>query len=486
MTTKIASVFGGHNCSLVISNDGYLFGWGDLSFIGVDMSTGQSYRPIQLGTRKYKMVSVGHKYIMAIDINNILYGWGNNNTNQLGSFGTIKGDFKNDLIETSNLRWKFVCCGYMHTVAITLDGDIYTFGNNNNGQIGNNSIEPINIPYKIDRKDNNSPWIKAVCSMYYTIALNEAGQLYAWGRGGGTLSYITIGNILIPTKINNINGQWKDIITASYTILAINEKNEVYGSGLIQFGTLGNGPNMSNLNYQKELILIENVNGSNIKKFNSNYNTQHFLAVYNDNSLYSWGSNEKGQLGLGDTTNRFIPTKINIPTSIKWIDAFECQYHSIALDIDGNVYTCGGNSMGQLGIGNTDNNIHNTFEKIVIPSTIFAPGDKIPAPVDNNTTPPPVDNNTTPPPVDNNTKPPPVDNNTTPPPVDNNTKPPPVDNNTKPPPVDNNTTPPPVPTSRSIINTNKKKIMIAISDILSILVVMLLVFLFYKLTIKYT
>jgi alpha-tubulin suppressor-like RCC1 family protein len=401
MNTKIVSVVAGESFSLALSDRGYLFGWGNLSFIGINID--ESYKPIQIGTRRYKTISGGFNHIMLIDINDILYGWGNNKLYQLGSFGTTNGHFMNDLIEKSNLVWESVSCGSEDTVAITRDGDMYTFGDNNYGQIGNNTTRSIKTIYKID-KINNSPWKKALCGMKYKIALNEEGKLFVWGYTGGLLLADIYDNEnlrKIPTEIKNINGKWKDMIIGASTILAINEYNNVYGWGHNAQGELGNGNGTEVSSLQSSIILINNLNGANIKKINSSYYTSHFFAIYNDNSLYSWGSNINGVLGLGlgeDIMSIKIPTKITNPSQINWIDAVGNPFYSIAIDIDGNVYTCGSNNMGQLGIGNKDNNIHNIFEKIVIPSTTIASDDNLatPAIVDTAATPAIVDTSATP------------------------------------------------------------------------------------------
>lgn len=428
--TKIVSVVAGNEYSLALSDEGYLFGWGNLSVIGES-----SLSPIQFGYNKYKMISGGENHIMLIDMDNILYGWGDNNINQLGSFGTIDGNYMNDLIETSELRWKSVSCGKGDTVAITLDGDMYTFGGNDWGQIGNNSTSPIVIPYKID-KVNNSPWIKALCGMNYKIALNEEGRIFVWGYG----FYGILGNntnpqsILVPTEVNAVNGKWIDIITGGFNIFAINDYNMVYGWGYNAFGSLGNGTNNStSLNFiQNTPILINNLNGAEIQKLNSSYQTGHFMAIYNDNSLYTWGMNSSGQLGKGDLTKKYAPIKINSPVSIMWANAASSMYHSIAVDMDGNVYTCGSNNMGQLGNGTLDINIHSLLEKIVIPNVIIptpsstAPPAPIPAPI-----------------------------------------------------------PTTIPKDIESSNNKKKIIIITVSTISSILVIILLLLLFYKLNLKY-
>ena len=66
--------------------------------------------------------------------------------------------------------------------------------------------------------------------------------------------------------------------------------------------------------------------------------------------LYTFGYNDSGQLGLGDTTNRNTPTKVGTDT---WKAVAGGNYHSLAIDSDGYLYTFGWNYYGQLGLGDT-------------------------------------------------------------------------------------------------------------------------------------
>ena len=75
----------------------------------------------------------------------------------------------------------------------------------------------------------------------------------------------------------------------------------------------------------------------------------HSLAVGSDGNLYAWGDNQNGQLGDGTTTNQTTATKTTTPTGTGFIQAAAGGSHSMALDRDGNIWTWGNNEKGQLG-----------------------------------------------------------------------------------------------------------------------------------------
>src|SRR5439155_12431699 len=77
----------------------------------------------------------------------------------------------------------------------------------------------------------------------------------------------------------------------------------------------------------------------------------HSLAIQLDGTLWSWGSNNHGQLGLGDTDDRWFP---DLVSSISHVAAVAGgTYHSVAAKSDGTVWAWGYNNYGQLGDGTT-------------------------------------------------------------------------------------------------------------------------------------
>jgi len=80
----------------------------------------------------------------------------------------------------------------------------------------------------------------------------------------------------------------------------------------------------------------------------------HFnVAIKTDGTLWVWGKNDKGQLGLGDHIDRSIPTKVGIENY--WTDVAVMNEHVLALHSDGSLWAWGANESGQLGIGNEIN-----------------------------------------------------------------------------------------------------------------------------------
>lgn len=84
----------------------------------------------------------------------------------------------------------------------------------------------------------------------------------------------------------------------------------------------------------------------------------HKFVLTNEGLLYAWGNNQYGQLGFkSDSTNTSTPVNVNKPTIINgsWLKVSAGGKHSAAISTDGHLYTTGWNGSGQLGTGDTDN-----------------------------------------------------------------------------------------------------------------------------------
>lgn len=239
-----------------------------------------------------------------------------------------------------------VAAGGYHTLALNHKGEVWAFGENSTGQLGDGTMETRSTPVKVAGFSEGDR-IDAIAAGYrYSLALKSDGTLWAWGENTkGQLGDNTLVDRPMPVQVDGLNG----IITmgAGHQHTAVlTGSGEVWTWGDNSKGQLGNG---SSAGGRKAPGMIESLTGI-IAIAAGDFHT---IALKNDGTVWAWGSNLKGQLGDGTNKQRATPVKVK---KLRGIVAVKAGVnHSLALGDDGKVYTFGENSDGQLGDGSRIN-----------------------------------------------------------------------------------------------------------------------------------
>ncbi|XP_065336308.1 RCC1 and BTB domain-containing protein 2-like [Cloeon dipterum] len=140
-------------------------------------------------------------------------------------------------------------------------------------------------------------------------------------------------------------------------VIIVLANDEVFAFGKNKRGCLGVG----NLDEVDELKRIENLCGQGIEGLECGIFDRdkfHMLAISGSGSVFSWGNNGSGQLGLGTKECTEVPTKISGCLEHKKVVQVACGgYHTLTLTSEGEVYAFGCNAYGQLGLGSKDNQL---------------------------------------------------------------------------------------------------------------------------------
>ena len=243
--------------------------------------------------------------------------------------------------------------GGFHSLALTTAGNVYSWGHNNYGQLGNGTIADSNQPVQVTLA-NGTPLSHIVAisaGNNHSMALTDGGQVYAWGFnvngqvGDGSTTQRN-SPVLIP-NFNNVVA----IAAGGFHSLALTGNGSVYSWGYNSFGQLGYG--VKDIAAHASPAPIPGLTGITAIAGGG----YHSLALSGGGTVSAWGENNFGQLGDGTTTNHFSPTPVAtsgdpLLASVSAISAG--LYHSLALT-GGFVYGAGYNAFGQLGDGTTTN-----------------------------------------------------------------------------------------------------------------------------------
>lgn len=339
ITGNIKTIYTIDNSVFALTDDGSLFAWGDNTngLLGLGLAESKVTTPQKItsinGFIKEIAVNKSKFSVFAITDDNSLYAWGDNQYGQIGignNNGIINTPAKIDGI-TGNM--KQIYTGEYSSYALTYDNSIYAWGNNQNGQLGLGLDNiTVNTPAKINGITGN---IKEIINNSNSVyVLTDDNSLYLWGDNqNGELGLGAERPIVnTPVKIDNL-GAVKNIYPAMFATFIVTTDNSLYASGANNYGQLGLG------NLEKRYA-FEKVSGytGNINKIYSNLSCTYMLT--DDNSLYDWGSNSYGELGLGDDINRFKPEKVNgISGVIK--DIFVNGEQAYLLMEDDSIYSWG-------------------------------------------------------------------------------------------------------------------------------------------------
>lgn len=288
----------------------------------------------------YSVVDLGSEHSAAITENGDLYMWGNNSYGQLGDGTTITRDKPTKIM--GNV--KSISLGHWHSAVITEDGDLYMWGDNNFGQLGDgtntNRISPTLIMSNV----------KTVSLGYWhSSAITEDGDLYTWGRNtNGQLGNKSTTDSSIPVKImSNV----ADVSLGGFHSSAITNSGELYTWGNNMQGQLGLGTEVDS-NIPVKIM-------DNARSVSCSY--QLTAVIDKNDNLYMCGLDVSGWGLLHADTIEDSTVLSKVLTNIEMVSLGE--YHGAALSKNHIVYTWGMNANGQLGNGN--NNITDVEQNIM-------------------------------------------------------------------------------------------------------------------------
>jgi len=279
--------------------DNRIFGWGS-NFTGNALQTpdgGHRSSPVQVGSStNWKSISMGSS-VLAIKNDGTLWSWGINR-DQFVPYGNLGlGDVlhRSSPVQVGTFTdWKNVWGCYMSSMGIRTTGQIYAWGYNIDAHLGLGNFTSVSTPVQIGTATD---WKILSPGLMHHAAIKNDGSLWIWG-------------------VNDI-GQ-----------LGKNSAGVYFTSTPVQVGSLKNWRQVS--------CGGEDFNGCT-------------AAIKTDGTLWTWGHNSYGQLGLNDLVHRSSPVQVGSSTDWKYVKAV--GYRALAIKNDGTLWAWGASGGGSLGLG---------------------------------------------------------------------------------------------------------------------------------------
>lgn len=345
--TKISS---GAYHTIAIGNDGSLWGWGynNDGQIGIGNATNQS-NPIQIGNdTDWVSVGTGYYHSFAIKSNGTLWAWGDNANGQLGNGNSTDQYFP---VQIGTGQWQEVVGGEAFSIGIKTNGTLWTWGVNSFGQLGDNGATASrNSPFQVGTDTN---WWKIAAGRYTSYALKATKKLWAWGiNNKSQIGDYSTTNRYLPVAVA-ASENFDNVMAGLNASYAITESGNLKAWGAV------NGTDV----YADFPFLYQS---SHTNWVDLKVGINHFVGTKNTNELFTWGTNNNGQLGVNSSTTPVQITTISNLTNKIAVNF----YSSLVLNTSGQLYVTGQNHVGQFGNGTTNN--LNGFTSVTCPAALLS------------------------------------------------------------------------------------------------------------------
>ena len=238
----------------------------------------------------------------------------------------------------SDYTWTKISGGNGFMTAIQSNGTLWSCGYNGFGQLGLNTVT--NFFSSISQVGSLSTWTQIACGASSVLAIQSDGTLWSWGNNSFSqlgLNTSSTVNRYIPVQVGALS-VWTQVSSGSSFSVALQSDGTLWSWGSNASGQLG----LSDITTRSSPVQV----GSLLWKEISS-GSIHTLAIQSDGTLWSWGSNVNGQLGLSDLTNRSSPVQVGFSL---WKEISGGASFTLAIQSNGTLWAWGRNNGRQLGI----------------------------------------------------------------------------------------------------------------------------------------
>ncbi|CAH9103196.1 unnamed protein product [Cuscuta epithymum] len=250
-----------------------------------------------------------------------------------------------------------IACGGCHAALVTKQGEIFSWGEESGGRLGHGVDSDVLNPKLIDSLSITNIELVA-CGEHHTCAVTLSGDLYTWGEGHfGLLGHGNEVSHWVPKRVTGpLEGIHVSYISCGpWHTAVVTSAGQLFTFGDGTFGVLGHGDRKS-ISKPRE---VESLKGlRTVRAACGVWHTAAVVEVMVGNSsssncssgkLFTWGDGDKGRLGHGDKESRLVPTCVAALVEPNFCQVACGHSLTVSLTTSGHVYTMGSPVYGQLG-----------------------------------------------------------------------------------------------------------------------------------------
>lgn len=306
----------GKKHTAIVTEDGEVFCWGEgrRGRLGhrVDMDALLPKIVDSFGGVHVARVSCGTYQTCALTLCGEVYTWGDNYTHDLPSGDSKRSHWLPHRLAglLKDVAVSNVSCGEWHTAIVSVCGRLFTYGDGTFGALGHGDLQSYSNPKDVESIKGLR--VKtAACGPWHTAAVIDitvhCGKLFTWGDSDkGRLGHRDQERKLVPTYVAELlDHDFVQVSCGDTLTVGLTTTGRVFTIGSAVYGQLG-VPQARD----KSIVAVK---GRLIDEFivEISSGSFHVVVLTSKGNVYTWGRGENGQLGLGDTKDRSSPSLVD-------------------------------------------------------------------------------------------------------------------------------------------------------------------------------
>ncbi|KAM1811864.1 hypothetical protein ACFX12_028454 [Malus domestica] len=265
-----------------------------------------------------------------------------------------------------------IACGGRHAAFVTKQGEVFSWGEELGGRLGHGVDADVSHPKLIDALKYMNIELLA-CGEYHSCAVTLSGDMYTWGGSNSNFALLGHGSQSSQWVPKKLNGPLEGIHVSSVSCgpwhtAVVTSAGQLFTFGDGTFGVLGHGDRKST-SVPREVDSLKGLR--TVRVACGVWHTAAVIEVMVGSSsssncssgkLFTWGDGDKGRLGHSDKEARLVPTCVAALVEPNFCKVACGQSMTVALTTTGHVYTMGSPVFGQLGVPKADGKLPRRVE----------------------------------------------------------------------------------------------------------------------------